>query len=126
MFDETYVVDQLMSSGTFAYYKLMRHGYPLRIDIEEFHKKYEPQLGMNIDAKMLLEVLMLLFGDCEYKFGISMIMMRSDHVFNQLTNFDEGNIQKNVEAVKRKLAARSKWTSVLAATKFYLKCNFFE
>lgn len=115
-----------MSSGTFAYYKIMRHGYPYRIDIIEVHHKYEPHLKMNIDAKMLLELLMSLFSDSEYKFGISKIMMRSAYVFDRLTDFDEGNIQKNVVAVKRKLAARSKWTSVLAVTKFYFEGIFFN
>lgn len=113
-----YVIDQLISSGTFAYYKLMRHGYPLRIDFQIIHQKYEPYFEMDIDAKILLKLLMSIFGDSEYRFGISHVMMRSSKVFKELVNFDEANIQKNVQMMKRKLAARSKWTLIFTAAKF--------
>lgn len=132
LFDREYVSDQLKSAGTFAYYRLMRKGYPLRMDIQEFFAQYQPHLQKNnirIDAKKLLQILFHHNNvpEHEYRFGATSVMLRSGQHQNiiQLKQFEEPIISINVDIVMKKLVARSKWTLLIAAAKLYLRCEIF-
>lgn len=43
-FDDNFVLSQLQTSGTLAYFNLMRFGYPLKVQITEIYKQLEPFL----------------------------------------------------------------------------------
>lgn len=132
LFDREYVSDQLTSAGTFAYYRLMRKGYPLRMDIQELYSQYQPYLQKNnihIDAKKLLQILFHHNNvpEHEYRFGASSVMLRSGQQqnINQLKQLEEPIISINVNIVMKKLVARAKWTLLVAAAKLYLRCAIF-
>lgn len=132
LFDREYVSDQLTSAGTFSYYRLMRKGYPLRMDIQEFFSRYQPHLQRNnihIDAKKLLQILFHhnKIPEHEYRFGASSVMFRSGQHQNisQLKQLEESIISINVDIVMKKLVARSNWTLLIVAAKLYLRCEIF-
>lgn len=80
-FDESFVYDQLKSSGTMAYYELMQFGYPDKILIDDLYHKLEPYLQprhISIGHRMCCFLFLLAngFKMTDMKIGKSSINIR--------------------------------------------------
>lgn len=80
-FDKNFVLDQLRSSGTLAYYELMQFGYPVKIHIADFYNKLKPVLKprhVSIGDRMCCFIFLLASGFKaeDLKFGKSSIHIR--------------------------------------------------
>lgn len=80
-FDETIVFNQLQSSGSIAYYKLMQTGFPTKIPIAELFQKLQPytkpnhlSIGINNCCRIFLIANKLLSKN--FKFGKAEIHIR--------------------------------------------------
>lgn len=124
-------MSQLDAAGVFAFYHLMRKGYPTRLDIHEYFKKYSPNLSaykLNIEAKMFCDLLLRSVGfkRTDFKIGTTKIMLRPGNydLIDRLKMFEAKIMQQNTLAIKKKLIARLKWKTISAAIYFYINCEY--
>ncbi|XP_060063733.1 uncharacterized protein LOC132544183 [Ylistrum balloti] len=102
-FDRRLVTDQLTSSGLLEVAKIRRDGYPIRMKIDVFRKRYhvieeEMHLVDNDDRK-IAEVIAQHCGVKDYKIGKSKIFLKQDGI---------DNIEKKVASMLQEKKERQK------------------
>lgn len=98
-FDEKLVFQQMESSGTLAYYKLMQFGYPIKISINELFTKLQSHLEarhISIGAKNCCIVFLLScgFGAKDFKIGKTEVHIRTGN-FQLMDSLNEKFEQHN-------------------------------
>lgn len=131
LFDESYVLNQLDAAGIFAFYHLMRKGYPTRLDIDEYFKKYSPYLSaykLNIESKTFCDLFLRSVGfkRTDFRIGATKIMLRPGNydLIDRLKMFESNIMEQNTLSIKKKLIARSKWRTISAALYLYINCEY--
>lgn len=79
-FDEEFVAKQLDTSGSFAYQRLMKIGFPSRIDYRPICSQLLRFEELPKDPKILIEELLLCVGlkETDFKIGSSKLFLRPD------------------------------------------------
>lgn len=107
-FDDQYVLAQLKSCGTMAYFDLMQISFPSKIKISELLKNVEPRHRSMIGEKKCCQILLLgiNFQLKDFKIGKTEVHIRPGKI-NLLDETNEEdkimNFQKNFLAFMRRI-----------------------
>lgn len=130
VFDEGVVMHQLESAGIWAFFNLMRKGYPYHLGIINLHEKHLRHLmasGLNLEPKKFCDLLLRSVGmrKTDYKIGTTKVMIRSGNsvLIDRLNDFSESAVKLKILMIKRKLIALSKWRVISTAILFHVHCK---
>lgn len=134
-FDETFVINQLQSSGMLAYNKLMQLGFPVKITINEFFQKIKPfleprYLAGPVKNCCLIFLLSTGFQCKDFRTGNTEIHFRPGNsekidLMNQMILISDNRIRDEIVLKYKKRFNRLQRTGLWIMIRLKGACEFF-
>lgn len=127
-FDDQMVMIQLKSSSVLSYVEFVRHGFPLRVSIEQIHKRYAPHYHLCANRTYFQTKLLLSIGlrRIDFRIGKNCILFRSDKndIMQKLMDA-KANIPNLRQYLKRSSLIRTRWLKTIFSLIIVLKKGTF-
>lgn len=106
IFNENFVLEQLKTTGTVAYFNLMQHGYPFKVRINELFenmKRFLEPRHISLGSETCCRIFLLCkgFENKDFRIGKTDIHIRlgKSDLFNQLLSYCDKSVAEDSSKV---------------------------